>query len=99
MDAARSVLVACGLPVERVPHDPEERFSLYRSVLADRRVLLVLDAARDADHVRPLLPGTPSCVVVVTSRHQSVSLVATHGAHPIAIGARGAEMSDDGARS
>ncbi|MFI9814799.1 AfsR/SARP family transcriptional regulator [Saccharothrix variisporea] len=97
-EAARAVLVACGVPAERVPHDPEERFALYRSVLADRRALLVLDAARDADHVRPLLPGTPSCVVVVISRHPLVSLVATHGAHPVAVGAHRTEMSEGVAR-
>jgi hypothetical protein len=98
-EAARSVLVACGVAAERVPPDSEERFSLYRSVLADRRVLLVLDDARDSDHVRPLLPGTPSCAVMVTSRHPLVSLVATEGAYPVALGAWRAEMSDEEARS
>jgi NB-ARC domain-containing protein len=57
----------------------------YRSVLAHRRVLLLLDDARDAEQVRPLLPGTSSCWVVVTSRRPLPNLVATEGARPLTL--------------
>src|SRR5581483_8526464 len=50
-----------------------------------RRLLVMLDNARDAEQVRPLLPGAPGCLVVVTSRNQLTSLIATEDAHPIAL--------------
>jgi NB-ARC domain len=53
--------------------------------VADRRVLIVLDNARDADQVRPLLPGAPGCAVVITSRRQLTSLVAAEGAQLISL--------------
>lgn len=56
-----------------VPADPDELGVLYRSLLADRRVLVVLDDAADAAHIRPLLPGYPGCAALVTSRHRLAS--------------------------
>jgi tetratricopeptide (TPR) repeat protein len=61
-------LRALGIPDSRVPPDIQEKEGLYRSLLADRRVLVVLDNAATAAQVRPLLPGSSECVVVITSR-------------------------------
>jgi len=57
-----------GVDAARVPVDQEERSAQFRSIVADRRVLVVLDNARDSEQVRPLLPGRPGCAVLVTSR-------------------------------
>ncbi|MGW1509443.1 AfsR/SARP family transcriptional regulator [Streptomyces sp. NPDC002394] len=62
------LLSVLGTPSDRLPLDPEERAALLRTLLADRRVLLVLDDARDAAQVRPLLPGTADSAVLVTTR-------------------------------
>jgi hypothetical protein len=58
---------------------------MYRSILADKRVLIVLDNAYDAEQVRPLLPGASGCLVVVTSRNPLIGLVISHGGHPLAV--------------
>ncbi|GAA3215559.1 AfsR/SARP family transcriptional regulator [Dactylosporangium siamense] len=72
-------------PDEQLPAALDERATRFRSVLAGKRVLIILDNARDADQVRPLLPGTPGCLVLVTSRNQLTPLVAAEGAHPLAL--------------
>jgi DNA-binding SARP family transcriptional activator len=59
-----------GVEGVRVPVDTEERAAMYRTRLAERQMLIVLDDARDAAQVRPVLPGTGSCAVLVTSRHR-----------------------------
>jgi tetratricopeptide (TPR) repeat protein len=84
-EALRGFLDALGVPAERVPAGLDAQAALYRSLLADRRVLVLLDNARDAEQVRPLLPGSPRCLVVITSRNQLSGLVATEGAHPLAL--------------
>ncbi|MFY1692662.1 BTAD domain-containing putative transcriptional regulator [Plantactinospora sp. WMMB782] len=85
-DVLRDFLDALHIPPDRIPAGLNAQISLYRSVLADRRILVVLDNARDAAQVRPLVPGNPSCLVVVTSRNRLTGLVANDGAHPLSLG-------------
>jgi DNA-binding SARP family transcriptional activator/tetratricopeptide (TPR) repeat protein len=84
-EAVRGFLEALGVAPQRIPRGTDAQVALYRSRLAGRKVLVLLDNARDADQVRPLLPGAPGCLVVVTSRNQLTGLVAANGAHPIAL--------------
>jgi len=93
-EVVRAFLGALGVSAEDVPGSLVAQTALYRSLLADRRMLVVLDNARDADQVRPLLPGAPGCMAVVTSRTRLTSLVATEGAHPLTLGL----FDDDDAR-
>ncbi|WP_409490696.1 ATP-binding protein [Amycolatopsis sp. cmx-11-12] len=73
-------LRALGLPAERIPIGVEAQAGAFRSLLAGRRALLLLDNAHHADQVRPLLPGAPGCVVLVTSRDRLAGLVITEAA-------------------
>ncbi|WP_317446987.1 AfsR/SARP family transcriptional regulator [Streptomyces collinus] len=94
-EVLRQFLDALGVPPERVPQDPDARSALYRSVLSGRRVLVLLDNARDADQVRPLLPGTPGCLTIVTSRDELTGLVAAHGAHSLTLRPLGTAQARD----
>jgi DNA-binding SARP family transcriptional activator/Flp pilus assembly protein TadD len=78
-------LRSLGIHPDQIPAALEERIRLYRSVLADRRILLLLDNAATAEQVRPLLPGTGSCFALVTSRRRLSGLVAGDGAQPLTV--------------
>lgn len=78
-------LDALGVPGERIPSSLEGSAALYRSMLTGRRVLVVLDNAHDEQQARPLLPGSPGCVALVTSRRQLASLIAIEGAYPVTV--------------
>jgi tetratricopeptide (TPR) repeat protein len=84
-DAVRAFLEALGVPGHQIPVSAHAQVGLYRSLLAGRRVLIILDNARDAGQVRPLLPGTSGCLVLATSRNQLIDLVATEGAYPVTL--------------
>jgi DNA-binding SARP family transcriptional activator/tetratricopeptide (TPR) repeat protein len=81
--ALQGFLEALGVPSRHVPPALEAASALLRTLLATRRVLFLLDNAHDAEQVRPLLPGSPGCLVVVTSRSQLTGLVVTEGARPL----------------
>ncbi|MEO3752086.1 BTAD domain-containing putative transcriptional regulator [Streptomyces sp. B6B3] len=78
-------LPALGVPAERVPADLESAAALLRTLLTGRRVLMLLDDAVSPEQVRPLLPGGPGCLVVVTSRERMLGLVARDGAHQVTL--------------
>ena len=84
-EAVRGFLDAFEVPAERIPINLEAQAALYRSLVSGRRILVVLDNARDVGQVRPLLPGSPGCVVVVTSRNHLTSLITVEGARPLTL--------------
>jgi hypothetical protein len=85
VEALAQFLRALGVEAHRIPAEVAEAACLFRTVLAKRRVLVVLDNAADADQVRPLLPSNPACLVVITSRDRLSGLVALDGAHGLTL--------------
>jgi tetratricopeptide (TPR) repeat protein/transcriptional regulator with XRE-family HTH domain len=83
--AIRGFLDALGVPPARIPPGPEAQAGLYRSLLAERRMLIVADNARDEQQVRSLLPASPGSLVLVTSRSQLGGLAAANGAALISL--------------
>jgi DNA-binding SARP family transcriptional activator len=84
-EAVRTFLDALGVDHWRMPSTLDGQVGLYRSLLADRRMLIILDNARDDEQVRPLLPGAAGSVVVVTGRDRLAGLVAAESAHSVAL--------------
>lgn len=84
-DAIRSLLDALGVPPERIPPSLEAQAGLYRSLVAGKRMLVILDNARDEQQTRPLLPASPGSLVVITSRNQLTGLAAAYGARLISL--------------
>ncbi|AUI57367.1 BTAD domain-containing putative transcriptional regulator [Amycolatopsis sp. BJA-103] len=82
-DVLHGFLEALGVPAEHVPAGTDARAALYRSQLARRRALVLLDNAYDADQIRPLLPGGADCLTVITSRDRATDLITHEGAVPV----------------
>jgi tetratricopeptide (TPR) repeat protein/transcriptional regulator with XRE-family HTH domain len=94
-DAIRGFLDALGVAPDKIPAGPDAQAARYRSLLVGKRVLIVLDNARDAEQVRALLPASPAALVLVTSRNQLTGLLATDGAHPLHLSVLSPEESRD----
>lgn len=87
VEALGRILTALEVKPADQPTTAEERATLYRSLVADRRMLVVLDNAARADQVRPLLPGSATCATIVTSRERLPGLIVREGAHPLLLDA------------
>ncbi len=94
-DALRWFLGAFGVTEEQIPDSVDAQAALYRSVLARKQVLVILDNARDAAQVRPLLPGSQTCLAVVTSRARLPGLAATEGARLVQLDVLTAGEADE----
>src|SRR5450755_804820 len=84
-EALAGFLRALGIPGQGIPPETDQRAARYRSLLAERKMLIVLDNARDEDQVRPLLPASPASLVLVTSRKQLTGLAAADGAQMLSL--------------
>ncbi|MEV7625830.1 BTAD domain-containing putative transcriptional regulator [Actinoplanes sp. NPDC089786] len=84
-EALRGLLGSLGVPQDTIPAELHAQAGLFRSTVAGRRLLIVLDNCRDTEQVRHLLPGSPGCLVIVTSRSRLTGLMAGAGAHPMPV--------------
>ncbi|MCG5468098.1 tetratricopeptide repeat protein [Micromonospora sp. LAH09] len=84
-EALRELLDGLNVSPGRIPSSFNAQVSLFRSLVAGKRILIVLDNAATSDQVRPLLPGAPTCVTIVTSRNRLAGLVAREGALPLTL--------------
>ena len=84
-EAIRGFLDTLAVPPDRIPAGADAQAALFRSLLAGRKMLILLDNAKDAVQVRPLLPGTVGCLVLVTSRSRLTGLAAAEGAQPLTV--------------
>lgn len=94
VDVLTQFLLALGVAIDDVPLELDDRSALFRSILVDRRVLVVLDDARDAEQIHPLLPAGSSSFVLVTSRIRLDSLVARTGARMLSLGTLAADAAE-----
>jgi DNA-binding SARP family transcriptional activator len=86
-DALRGFLEALAVRPDRIPGSVDAQSALFRSLMSDRRMLIVLDNAADVDQVRPLLPAAAGCVTIVTSRNRLAGLVTVEAARPLPLDA------------
>jgi DNA-binding SARP family transcriptional activator len=84
-DALGRFLRALGVAADNIPHEVDEQSTLLRTLLAGRKVVLVLDNAASPEHVRPLLPAASSCAVLITSRNNLPGLIALNGARRLPV--------------
>ena len=92
-ETVRLFLDALGVPPQRIPVSVEAQVGLYRSLMTGRRMLILLDNAADSEQVRPLLPGSPGCLVLVTSRVEPTALIAAEGARTLPLDVLSAAQS------
>lgn len=85
-DALEEFLVELGVPPQDIPKQTEPKAKLYRSVLASRQILIILDNAASAEQIEPLLPGARHCGVIVTSRKKFAGLAMRVGAEMLELG-------------
>ncbi len=93
-EVVRMFLISLGIDDRQLPRNTDDQLALFRTLTTDRRLLVVLDNARNADQVRPLLPPGSSCRVVITSRDRLAALIAIEGADSVPLDLLDAEACE-----